>query len=194
MKIYYKPRQWAVSNVTDGTPWTTRGLSGTVQIGVQSGSAQNAIGDAWCLHHLAGTLGLPVSGSFQANYDNQFAELNREPVEKDIMYSFKEESDFFISSHEYEVKQALSNNWGDAYNSKHYLKLRGHVPRVGRGSMLSDNYAKLLWSPVMVIEDCDGNFFRVNKGDSSVSVSATNPDFVFLELKVSSDFKFLAVD
>lgn len=193
MKIYYKPKAWKITAVSDPAPFTVRGSSGTVQISTNA-TATNSIGDGWCLHHVCGTLGLPFGGTFQANYDNTYHQLDREPVENDTLYTFLESAEFNIVDHKYKQESAKAGTWGDAYNTEARLIIRGYVPRETNDGAFGDNYRKLLWSPVMVVEDCEGNFFRVMKGDSTVSVSVTNPDQIFLELQVSSDFKFLAIE
>lgn len=193
MKIFYKPKAQEITGVLDGSPWITRGLSGTAQIGVV-GTATNSIGDGWCLHHLCGTLGSPLTGIYQANYDNTYHQLDREPVAKDTIYIFQKSSEFFIDSHAYNVESAQANSWGDPFNTEARITLTGFVPRQAKGGVFGDIYQELLMSPVLVVEDCEGNYYRVVKNDANIGVSVINPDYIILELKVSSDFKFLAIE
>lgn len=192
MKLYYKPKRWSVTSVSDTSPFITQGLTGTTQIGVD-GSATNSIGDAWCLHNLAGNLGLPLGGFFQANYDSTNVEVLREPVEKDSLYTFSDNTPFHITDHSFEYETAKAQGWSDPYNVEATITINGFIDREARSGLFSDKYHEILLSPVLVVEDCDGKFFRVSRESASVSVSASNPSFIFLSLIVSSDFKFIAI-
>ena len=188
MRIYYRPISFRTEAPTNTAPFLSEGVSGTVILpAITSVTGINA-GDKICLHNVCGEVVSNVAADVTCDMDSTFAEPIREPVDNDVAFAMTLSEPFKITSQEVSTESALANTWEDPYNTDVIATITGYVSRRKVKSFMTNDMI-LAASPVVIIEDCDGNLFRCSREGFSVAMSTSSADQIVISAQVSSNFK-----
>ena len=188
MRIYYKPISFRTETPTVTTPFLTEGVVATSVLPALTSVAGVASGQKLALHNVCGEVSGVVASDVTVDFDSTFAEPVREPVDNDMAYSMTLDEAFEITEWNMNTESALANKWEDPYNSETYATITGRVAKKKYKSFMT-NEMILAASPIVIIEDCDGNLFRCARDKFSVTLSRYSADYLTIKAQVSSNFK-----